>query len=488
LTRRPDVSSDLVSKTSQLFLDLGYGGKVKVLVPGTGSYKEEFLTKPTVQAFCNYSVALSLGFPRHEKAVLFLLGNACQINPEIVDFEPVKIRDSEGKLFVVKSENLPRDHWMIAEHLRFTPYVINYPEMFEGFNVKVQQNAWDILDNPYGPNGKWVEPRKGTLHYPENLTASDKAIWDKVIIPQWQYYWNSTPQAGNLSKRITVFPWYDSSLLKQQISNETDRKIALMYLWELLPWIGDLDSRKLIHKGLNAMVYQIGQMPRLYNEIMKEYPNGTWGGFLSGEKRYYRDIYYDYIVDRGEHGLNNTMTQFIGFGINEFYDKVVKQPDNDKYIIHHYPNAINTYLSKNCSWWEMMKFIEGYGINYDGWDDLLYHRYFPIGYKAFGIPFSSRGIYSEHFIDAPARYVAGYEGTIFGLPDEVLQPLKQGKYSGVLILPGNGISPIGSPLDGIKKDLVYGQSHPVEPNAKYVEVYLPIRGNKIYFLKGGEKG
>ncbi|ADI31263.1 hypothetical protein [Staphylothermus hellenicus] len=222
---------ELISSASQLFLDLGYTGKVKVLIPGTNNYREEFLTKPTIQAFGNYSVAIdSLGLPKHNKSTLFLLGNATQINPAIVDFEPVIVKDMNGKTFVIKSKNIARDVWMIAEHLRRTPYVVNYPEMYEAFSIKVQQNAFDILDNP--------EMHELGEHY----KPTDKIIWEKVIIPQWKYYWNSTPQAGNLSKRICVFPWYNSTLLKEWISNKTDRKIALMYFWELLPRVADLDE------------------------------------------------------------------------------------------------------------------------------------------------------------------------------------------------------------------------------------------------------
>jgi hypothetical protein len=113
------------------------------------------------------------------------------------------------------------------------------------------------------------------------------------------------------------------------------------------------------------------------------------------------------------------------------------------------------------------------------------NMYLPIAMRAFGIPHSNRGI--EH-IDAPARYAWGPEDIVFGLPDAVLQPVKAGQYNETLIFPGNGISCIGSPLYGIRKDIEYGQQNPVEPNSKYMEAYLPIRGNKIYFFKLGQEG
>jgi hypothetical protein len=114
--------------------------------------------------------------------------------------------------------------------------------------------------------------------------------------------------------------------------------------------------------------------------------------------------------------------------------------------------------------------------------------YLPIAMKSFGAPHSNRGVYYEHYANIPARYCAGPEDIIFGLPNSILQPLRKGQYNETLILPGNGLSCIGSPLYGIKKDLAYGKQNPIEPNLKYIEIYLPIRGNRIYFFKDGIKG
>ena len=476
--------SELLSFASQLFLDLGYTGKVKVLVPGSNEYKEEFLSKPTIQAFGNYSIAIyQLNLPKHDRDTLFLLGNATQMDPEIVDFEPVMIKDMEGTVFAIKSKNIARDHWLITEHLKYAPYVISFPEMFEAFNVKVQQNAFDILDNP----------KMHDLN--EYYKPTDEAIWKKVIIPQWQYYWNSTPQAGNVSKRICVFPWYNSSLLKEWISNETDRKIALIYFWELPTRVADLDEylqnyKIVYHIGLDAIQYQIQQIPRIYEEVMSKYPNGTipWSE-VNLEPVDPRVDFYGWITDRGEHGLLNAQIKFLGFNTTDWYNVITKLPKKewDSYIVTHY-DGINSYLSENFSYWDLIKFVYGYGHKYGGGDSQMDLLYFPIAFRAVGIPIHYFTTYYEHYIDAPARYAIALEGTIFGLPDSILQPLKKSKYIEALIFPGNGISPIGSPLCGIKKDLEYGEQNPVEPNAKYMEIYLPIRDKNIYLFKEGKKG
>jgi len=72
------------------------------------------------------------------------------------------------------------------------------------------------------------------VYIEEKYKPTDEIIWEKVIIPQWNYYWESFPQSGNISKRVIVFPIYNSTLLKQLIPNENDLKIALMIFWDLM--------------------------------------------------------------------------------------------------------------------------------------------------------------------------------------------------------------------------------------------------------------
>jgi hypothetical protein len=327
------------------------------------------IRRETINAIGNSTIYANLNnITQHDINTLWLLGNATQINPSIVDFEPIILKDYEGKIFVIQSQDIPRDTWMIAEHLRRTPYVVNFPEMYEAFNIKVKQNAFDIFDNL----------QKGEVWklYHFVFHTNNETIWNEIIIPQWKYYWDSSPQSGNLSKRICVFPWYNSSLLKEQISNDTDRKIALMYFWELLPEVADMDEflkTHIItrHVGLDAMKYQIQQMPKVYEKVMSKYPKGTipWSEY-NPKPTDPRTHYYGWVGDRGEHGLMNAQIQFLGFDVKDWYEKIVHQPltEIDKYIIEHY-DGINTYLSKKlCSlgfnkihlWIRIAKFWVGY--------------------------------------------------------------------------------------------------------------------------------
>jgi len=93
-------------------------------------------------------------------------------------------------------------------------------------------------------------------------------------------------------------------------------------------------------------------------------------------------------------------------------------------------------------------------------------------------------VYGQDYIDAPARYAIYIEDAIFGLPEDLLKPLREKIYGEVLILPGNGFAIIGSSIEGVKKDIEYGMKNPVEPNAKYIEIELPIRDYLYWYITG----
>ena len=174
--------------------------------------------KSTIYLVPNYTMSLiELHLPKHDKNSILNLIKAAELNPDIVDFSPIIIKvdfklvdknvpiyegswkyldkipndiivnpseDEMEKMFkakkdfsvvyVIKSNNIPRDVWMICEHLRRTPYVLKHPEMFEALSIKVQQNAWDIFDNPEVKSSHFFRP-------------SDEYIWKEILIPHWEY-------------------------------------------------------------------------------------------------------------------------------------------------------------------------------------------------------------------------------------------------------------------------------------------------------------
>jgi len=460
----------LLARAIALLHELGYTRNVKVLNPSTGSFEEKNPSPLLAQVVANYALALAEGLPRHSNQDLWLLGNATMINPEIYDFKPVTVKDINGTLHEIGSKNIPRDTWALVEHLKYDPEIIRYPETYLALSIKVQQNMYDLVDNP-------VLHERGEYYKP-----TDKIIWEKVIIPQWRYYRDSFPQFGNSSGRMIVFPIYDSNLLRKLIPNEDDLKIALMFFWNIYidrRGIADIDEdlkgKDVYHEGLDGMIYTIQQMPRVYNDVINAYSS----------RKDLKVHYYGWVTDRGEHGLMNMQIQFLGFDSSEWYGHIAKLPDPelDDYIVNHY-DSINSYFSKNFKYWDLIKFIYGYGVKNFGGDRMKINNvYTPIVFKAFGIPHVLHSVYYQHYTNAPCP-ASGYEDAIFGLPEDLLKPLREGKYGEVLILPGNGFAIIGSPIEGVKKDIEHGMKNPIEPNAKYIKIWLPLRDYDYWYITG----
>lgn len=465
--------NELTSLASQLFLDLGYTGKVKVLIPRTENYKEEFLKIPTIQAFGNYSFALYQGLPKHGRNTLFLLGNATQINPEIVDFEPILIKDYNGTTFVIQSMNIARDYWLITENLRRDSRLVEHPKWYLALSIMSQQNGWDFFDNPKMKKYK--------------LSPTNSTVWE-IVDQLRNWLFNEDRMGFPLD-----LPW---------ISDSNDKKICYAVLFELPTKVADLDaylnytrmSEKykngeitreqfleyikehppiVHHTDLDAMRYTVEKMPRLYEEVMSIYPNGTVGRWNEDP----RGFYYSWLGDRGAHGFYYAISQFLGVDVDILKGKIpITWPEWQR--LCREGNGIDKHLSNNFSYWDLIKFIHGYGINYGGGDSQMDLLYYPIVFKAFGIPYQLVH-YLEHHISAPGRYASGYDGGIFGVPDNIIKSLKEGSYGEVLILPGNGIDFLGIGLEGVKKDLEYGKQNSVEPNAKYMESFLSTRGKKL---------
>ncbi|MCX8169930.1 MAG: hypothetical protein N3D72_02455, partial [Candidatus Methanomethyliaceae archaeon] len=219
-----------------------------------------------------------------------------------------------------------------------------------------------------------------------------------------------------------------------------------------------------------------------YNEISREYPNGTFYYVPLGIELPPVNDFYGWLHDRRHHGFENGVAQLVGR--KEFID--FNSPNLEDLYLTSNPESINTYLSTDESW-NLFKFIFGYGGKYGGADKQMDFHYYNIAFKPFGIPYQLMH-YGEHHIDAPMRYAGGFDGGVAGLPDYLLKQLKEGRFGEVLIMPGNTIDPLGIGLEGVKKDLAYGMENQVEPNLKYSTSFLNLRGMKIFFFSGGRKG
>ena len=114
--------------------------------------------------------------------------------------------------------------------------------------------------------------------------------------------------------------------------------------------------------------------------------------------------------------------------------------------------------------------------------------YLPIAMKAFGIPYA-KTVFNHIFINAPAGYAVGEDDAIFGIPDKILEPFRNGSFGRFMVFPGNGISYMGS-IDGLIEDINYGLQHRQQPDAKYVMLYLWLRGrwkDRVVLFEYGEK-
>jgi len=456
----------LVSLTSKLFLDLGFTDRVKVFVPETGEYREEFLYRPTIQALGNYSIALyQLNLP-HDREAAFLLGNATQINPKIFNFNPIVFEGVSGNVYIYPV--IARDTWMLAKHLKMIKDsrfdVLRHPEMFEGINVKVIANDWSLFDMPYG-----------IKYYNKNITPYSKEVWNLIML-QWEL--DSKPIFNKTMLYNRNMPWWNSTKLRILYPNENTRRQILFFLFYLPPATFDMEKQKVV-AGIKGAKTSLLQAWKEHQKISKLYPNGKihWPvkGVLPNDEADPRFVYYGWLVDRGSHGLNNTVKQFVGIDVNKLHSIIWKHPNDFWNHLKNY-NGLDQYLTKNWKYWDLVKFIVGYerwnpnvteimGINYVTPDVL----------RIFGFPNWNIGI-KPIPLGTP-----GAEWAIC-LPQYIVNDLMN-KFPDVLLGPGNLFG-----LHCCKKGLIAERGtdiyhNPITDGIKYVYLVIDHSKGPIYLMK-----
>lgn len=444
------VINEIENDKSQSFYKANLAAKAFRLLNDLGIYNLNQHASITIPR--NYSAAVLGYLPQHSKENMYLIFNGTEREPALVDFSAVNVKDADGKIHSFASRNIPRDMWMIENFLASEPYVINFPELLETIGIKIQQNAFDLCDK-----------------FGAGINPYDASIWNQAIIPQWNWYWQSMPQSGNSSGRIIVCPVYNSTLLKEQIANSTDRKFAQMVFWEFWERVADLDywNNGKVYTGFDAVTYQINTMPRLYNEVISTYPNGKMYDY---DTRFH---FYNWLADRIVHSSKEIGKQFLGGDVTSipigtgYWDRLWEFVQN--------LNGTDSYLNKNWKYYDLIKFIFGYGIKYGGGDAQMELIYYPIAYKAFGVPYELVH-YEEQWQNIPAKFVISYDGGIFGIPDNALNPIRNGVFNETFILPGNGFDFLGSNLYGVKLDLERGEQQ-LPDTLKYIREYTPLRSD-----------
>jgi hypothetical protein len=390
----------------------------------------------TVQALNNLTLAYQHGLPRLDKDSAWLLTNATQISKDIADFSSIIFYSVDGNNYVLES-NVPRNTWILAEHLKKIQdsgfEIIKHPEMFEGLNGKVIANAWSLI-NP-----------------------TDKDVLDLMML-QWNLYSNKAPQLNGSNKIYNRdFPWYDSTQLKQLYPDKNTRRQALFFLFYIPNTTFDTEKRERVY-GVEGARISLTQAEKEYETISKLYPNGKIGRWNEDPINFY----YGWIGDRQGWGLNNTGYQFVGVKVGEAsneaeYIKLIQER-----------NGLDQYLTKNWKYWDLVKFVAGYerwnvgnyppAIEEDG----IYY-FIPQTLRAFGFPVSPINNIE------PTPVGASVSEWAISLPNNIYNGLKN--HSQILEGPAN--------LFG----LYYCKEGLVKDGIKEVYLMLPNSDIVIYLMK-----
>ncbi len=231
--------------------------------------------------------------------------NVEKYGSKLVDFEPIVIKDAAEQTITIESFDRARDTWMIANLLKHRPELIEQPKKFEWINRMMQQVAYSIFDSICGPNDSWIEPSDRRLHRSENLTPKDERVWG--IILRFHDYMNELPSKMERDNLPVYIHYWDSDLLEKEISDKTNRTVALFYLAELPARAFNREENFRIETGLKAMEVFVKRLPQMYEWIVNAWKNP--------ECEEYKDAmegYKMWLQDRRVHGLENTVLQFSG--------------------------------------------------------------------------------------------------------------------------------------------------------------------------------
>jgi hypothetical protein len=399
----------------------------------------------------NYSQALIQGLPEHSEADLKRVFEASELCADIVDFEPVIVKDVTGNRIVIQSQNLSRDYWMVVNLLKERPVLASQAKKFEWLNRMIQQVAWDIFDYEYGP--KYFDKK--------SYKPNDTEVWQVIL--SFHDYIDALPAKLEKDGIEVIIPYHDSDLLRSSIPDKTNRTIALFYLADLpaktvnKTYAAELRrlvqerkitsaeydrlyQEKAVVRGIEGMKLFVEQLPMEYEEIVRLYPNGKVGIWNEDPRSYY----YGWLGDRQGHGLNNTVYQYVGIKLGE----ATTWPEFIRLIQER--NGIDQFLTKNWKHWDLVKFIYGYErFAFPGGEWEMYAYGLPLAYKAFGIPYGGIAINPDTYLINQGS-PRGEWGVI--LPNNVVKQLKQEfPNQNIIIGHGNVIS-LFSCLDGLLKD------------------------------------
>ena len=404
--------------------------------------------------------------------------------------------------------------------------ILKHPEMFEGLNGKIIANAYSLFDAEYGINyaeqfisGRKLRPTDNDvwdLIMLQWSLYSNKAPQlgggGKLYNRDFPWYdsdkLDALYQDDNTRRQALFFLFYLDNgsfdieaakrfeLLVDPLPREVQEDLyelisdsrsqsriipgyRINSLNDLLKWI-DLVTyeKKLIDEqtasklkkeiatipfgfivtGLKGAKTALIQAEKEYETISKLYPDGKIGIWNEDP----RNFYYGWLVDRQNHGLGNTVYQYIGIKLGEYRN-------DDEFIqLVNQRNAIDQYITKNWKYWDLVKFVMGYerwnvGNYPPAIEEVGIYYFIPQTLRAFGFPVSSINNIE------PTPLGASVSEWAISLPDNIYNGLKS--HSQILEGPAN--------LFG----LYYCKEGLVKDGIKKVCLMLPSSDIVIYLMK-----
>ena len=276
---------------------------------------------------------------------------------------------------------------------------------------------------------------------------------------QWKLYSDKAFNKSALYNRD--FPWYNSTQLDNLYQDKNTRRQALLFLFYLPNTTWDLENQTKV-LGIEGAKESLIQADREYQKISELYPDGKLKSHVTGEDVNLRFYFYDWLVDRGHHGLSNTCLQFEGVNATVLRDIVPSHPIDFWNYLKDY-DGLDQYLTKNWSYWDLVKAIASYerwNPNVTEADEVQYIT--PQVLKMFGFPVERLGI-SPMPLGTP-----GAEWAV-SLPDYIANEAKNKWDNRLLIGPGN-IFGLYSCKYGLTKDGISNVFLRVGPSE--IKIYL----------------
>ena len=223
----------------------------------------------------------------------------------------------------------------------------------------------------------------------------------------------------------------------------------MLFLFHIDNGTFDMEKRKVV-VGIEGAKTALIQAEKEYEAISKLYPNGKVILPYTRIPADPRAVYYDWVNDRGFHGLWNTHIQFLGMDPQTLLDINRNSPyeywgNPRKYVENH--NGVDQYITKNWKYWDLVKFVAGYERLHHVPSMLEEHEgnyITPQTLKAFGFP-----VYWVRIEPNPPGS-ANYEWVV-SLPDYVASKLKSEFNDEIAVGPANGFG-LYLCIDGLIKD------------------------------------